>query len=125
MSPAYLQARKANTLDGSSTTYTRAGTMRNGVVSPLPHKAHPIGGREFLSWPTPTATGDSFSADFSRSAHQRQWDRRKLPGRPGRITTICLLRLAGVAIILLPAVYEWLMGFPEGWTQPETPATAP
>lgn len=50
---------------------------------------------------------------------------RKTLGRGGQRMLWGLLRLLGVPTRSYPRIYEWMMGFPAGWTLPSGSSQAP
>lgn len=80
----------------SSLTLPRSGSMRNGTLFRLPPSVLPISEIAYSYWPTPVA---------SDTGH------RLTPySQGGRALSF----MAGGR--LNPTWVEWLMGFPEGWT---------
>ena len=75
----------------------RSGMMQNGIVFQLPPLAHLTDGIVSGSWPTPNANGTTLG----------QW---------GGSTNSIRKNPTLASGKLNPTWVEWLMGFPEGWT---------
>ena len=116
----------------SSETWPRSGSMRNGIVYPLPPSApltsatvsssSPVSANHKAEFPTPTAStgekggrGDlTAQLKTGQSSRRRDWPTpvardHKGPGYSGQLPTT----LTGLPN---PEWVEWLMGFPPGWT---------
>ncbi len=79
----------------------RSGTMRNGTVYPLPPLAHPI--EEIASGLLPTSTTMGNQLAKSMQKHQGCRLLSKIAGGTGGMVS--------------PKMYEWMMGYPTGWTE--------
>ena len=83
--------------------------MRSGTVCPRPPLVPLTSVIDFTLRPTPNAS-DGDVLRFSTESIVRNLDR----GHPAKL--VALLRLTGVDAARIPAVYEWAMGLPPGWT---------
>ena len=97
----------------SSVTWPTSGMTVNGRCYPLPTWAHRTSESASGSWPTPTA-GDAKSAGNRNSEHSKAHAGVSL-------TDACLTGESStprseVSGQLNPTWVEWLMGFPDGWT---------
>lgn len=79
--------------------WPRAGTMQRGIAYRQPPLVPPTRGTVYGSLPTPTATANQLSPSMMKHSSCRRL--RELVGPNGRLT---------------PRLWEWMMGFPEGWT---------
>lgn len=80
-----------------------AGMMQNGKLLPQPHLERPTAGNEYLLLPTPMAHSRA-SAEYSRPGQDKLEQKLRELGvtPPGHVSH--------------PAVREYLMGLPDGWT---------
>lgn len=104
------------TSDEYSGNWPRWGTIRNGVARPRKPAVHPIAGIDsgsHLTYPTPKAN----DADNRGNAGER---RRKWPGLHAVVADELGIPI-GETIILNPVWIEWLMDWPQGWTDPVAP----
>jgi len=94
--------------------------MRSGTVFQLPPSAPRIRGIESGLLPTPQTQYDGRSEDAWRAAKERA-DRKRRSGQYakgcGTPSMVDLKRAIGGTPN--PAFVEWMMGFPEGWTEIE------
>jgi len=90
-----------------SGTWPKWGLMRNGVSSELVTQVHRMSAKEYGFVPTPTASN-------TKAHHMRGSDKGK-QREP---------RSYGEHGPLNPQYLEWLMGWPEGWTELKPLATA-
>ena len=104
MSRGYYRLRLDGTSEEFSGTWPRSGSMRNGSCYPLDPLAPPIEETGCLLLPTPTAN-DAKNSTLPASQAKRD-------GIAGY-----LLRTGeNPGSEINPAWIEYLMGFPEGWT---------
>ena len=98
-----------------SPTLPPAGILRNGRLSQRPRLAHHIAGIASSSWPTPRAKlGDA--------RNHKVWERSS--DKPQNLENVVATREpSAVGGKLNPTWVEWLMGFPEGWTDLEDSET--
>ena len=85
----------------------RSGTMRNGTVYPLPPLAPLTDATAFGLLPAPTTMANQLAKSM-----QKHQGCRLLSQMAG-----------GVGGMVSPRMYEWMMGFPTGWTELERWAT--
>lgn len=78
----------------------RSATMRNGIVFPQPTLAHRISVKDSGLLPTPTTMGNQLAPSMMKHPGCRRLS--EMAGGPGGMVS--------------PKMYEWQMGFPEGWT---------
>jgi hypothetical protein len=104
-----LQGTLVSDSDRFSQTWPRSGMTQDGIAYQLPPSAPRIFATGSSLWPTPVAS-DWKNSGFPPAA--ANWD--SLPGK---------LMKRGLAKSgdghLNPTWVEWLMGFPEGWTDLE------
>ncbi len=94
-----------------SETWPRAGMTRNGTAFRRAQSVPHIHGPACSLWPTPRANS-AMAARITSSAD---------PDRYPNLETVILKRLGDGAIdrYVNPDFCQWLMGFPEGWTDLE------
>lgn len=131
-------------LETFSEPWPRSGMMLSGIAYQLPPLAHRIDGTESGYWPTPTASGfevadvDALLARRARMKEKhgngngfgltlnqavrvwptptsRDWKDGSAPRFRGGVLQLDTLGRA-VGGQLNPPWVEWLMGFPDGWT---------
>ena len=116
MYQGYCQATMGGSLEIFSGTWPQAGTMRNGRVYRRRRLVPRISVRGSTSWPTPTAT--DWKREGRPATDARRWH-RYVAG----LYRSCVgpnIKWAAVYGTRAPiALWEWLMGFPIGWSELE------
>ena len=98
-------------LEEFSGTWPRSGMMRNGIAYQLPTLARPISGIGYGLWPTP---------ETGMGQRGYQHPSKVLSGSSTHHITVNDFARAYFGIKKLPpCIPEWLMGFPESWTDLE------
>lgn len=111
-----------------SETWPRSGTIRNGIAYPLPHLERPTVGIGHGLLPTPTTKANQMAPSMMKHAGCRRLAEIMLPtpnsgsdhwggswrecggsGNPLRGTPLGIMKIH-------PLEWEWMMGFPSGWT---------
>lgn len=100
-------------LDEFSETWPNWGSMRNGVSFQQVGPERPIGATESGSWvPTPTAS------DHKRTPMKRNYANRPITLGTADTLAQWVVRMAGLEHARLePSLWEWVMGWPVGWTE--------
>ena len=99
------QASLGGSLESSSMIFPKWGIVSDGVAGELLTLEPAIKEREFLLLPTLT------SRDYKDTGKNTNYKKVAAKGKlPGKIVVTTGLKLQ-------PAFAEWMMGFPEGWTE--------
>lgn len=91
-------------------TWPQWGSMRNGALFRRACSVPHTHGKGCSYWPTPTASMGKRGFGFSRT------------GRP-RANRDTLARVHAIGWSPSPELWDWVMGFPPGWTDLESSAT--
>lgn len=103
-------------------TSWRSGTMRNGIVSPLPPLVRLTKGTASGLWPTPSARDYKDTPGMARSSINSDGSLRKRTDQLARRVYAVENTPKGGGT-LNPQWVEWLMGFPLGHTESDASAT--
>jgi hypothetical protein len=103
-----------------SVTLPRSGSMRNGQLFQRHGLAHHIAVSESSSWPTPRSNPAMACRITPEAVAKASLRAETYP----YLETIMAIRFPGsVGGTLSPTWIEWLMGFPNGWTDLKPSAT--
>lgn len=94
--------------------FPRSGMMRNGIVYQRQPLAQLTGETEFSLLPTPQAR--DYRDINPDNANKKSMISRDSPSAATIISTALNIRIS-------PKIYEWMMGFPIGWTEPDALVT--
>src|SRR3990167_4166817 len=102
--------------DEFSETFPKSGTMRSGKLFQRTASVLHTNGCEHSSWPTPRAS-DTFENKIKHSslerANRNRTDVASLKRGGVRPAEVCRSEFS---IVPTEEFYEWLMGYPIGWT---------
>lgn len=111
----YSQVKMDGTLEEFSLTWPKSGMMQNGTVFRLRLLGQSSSAKECSLWPTPQAS-ESFRLTMKLESSLKGIEKSRKGGGAVDVSRVIAEEFSAYPT---PNLYEWVMGFPQNWTEIE------